>query len=471
MKNNKYDEEMFKLPKPELEDLDELDDIDGGIDPAKNTKKPVNKTVQIVPKTTTVAKKHSVKAIVQKMRIIEAELNQVFFEREEVVRDSFLALVTKQNLFMYGPPGTGKSALTNAINSRIVNSAYFYWLLNRTSDVSEVVGPYSIAQMEHDKFIRITDGKLVEADIGFIDEVWKANEPVLNMMLPIMNERIFFNDGKAHKIPLLTLFGASNEFPEDSVLAALYDRFMFREDVEPIKDASSRIKMYKVYSMQRNKGVNFNAKTFLTLDELYFLQNTCGKVKVPDDILTQFEKMLLTITNEGIIVSDRRRNKCIDILQGSALYNCRNTVTEDDFVSLKNVLWNDLAEIPTVDNIIMKMVNVYQSEINNVMKQFNEIKETIAAETDDSKKTQLVIENKNNFQMLIKKLGTIGKQAKGAGKQVSTIIDKKQEIKAYSNEIMNVAFNIEVEDEDEDEELSPTMPNFDIEGEDDDTAF
>lgn len=88
-------------------------------------------------------------------------------------------------------------------------------MLNKTSDPSEVFGPFSVKAMENDKFLRITTGKLPEAHIAFMDEVFKSNAPTLNALLTIMNEHIFYNDGKPQPVPLISMFGASNEPPED----------------------------------------------------------------------------------------------------------------------------------------------------------------------------------------------------------------------------------------------------------------
>ena len=44
-------------------------------------------------------------------------------------------------------------------------------MLNKTSDPSEILGPFSVKEMENDKFMRITTGKLPEAHIAFMDEV------------------------------------------------------------------------------------------------------------------------------------------------------------------------------------------------------------------------------------------------------------------------------------------------------------
>ena len=98
---------------------------------------------------------------------------------------------------------------------RIENANYFQWMLNKTSDPSEILGPFSVKEMENDKFMRITTGKLPEAHIAFMDEVFKSNAPTLNALLTIMNEHIFYNDGKPVDVPLISMFGASNEPPED----------------------------------------------------------------------------------------------------------------------------------------------------------------------------------------------------------------------------------------------------------------
>lgn len=150
-----------------------------------------------------------------KLGLIEREMNDCFVERDEVIKCMLYALVSGQSLLMLGNPGTAKSLITYELCDRIENGAYFQWMLNKTSDPSELLGPYSIKAMEQDKFLRVTTGKLPEAHIAFIDECFKANAPVLNILLPIMNEKIFYNDGKPNDIPLMTVIGASNEGPED----------------------------------------------------------------------------------------------------------------------------------------------------------------------------------------------------------------------------------------------------------------
>ncbi len=69
---------------------------------------------------------------------------------------------------------------------------------------------------------------LPEADVAFVDEIFKANSSILNALLTLLNERSFDNGAGRMRVPLLCLVGASNEMPENEDLDALYDRFLLR---------------------------------------------------------------------------------------------------------------------------------------------------------------------------------------------------------------------------------------------------
>ena len=66
--------------------------------------------------------------------------------------------------------------------------------------------------------------------IAFLDEIFKANSPILNSLLTLINEGLFFNGSKWWSRPLI--FCGSNELPyKDPELAALWDRVTFRMQV------------------------------------------------------------------------------------------------------------------------------------------------------------------------------------------------------------------------------------------------
>jgi MoxR-like ATPase len=150
----------------------------------------------------------------EKFQKVEEELNSYFVEREEILHGLALAILSESNILLLGPPGIAKSLAVRAWRSHIEGAKYFEWLLTKFSTPEEVFGPLSLRALEEDRYSRITANKLPEAHFAFLDEIFKCNSGLLNSLLPVLNERIFHNDGKAHKLPLLCVISASNEIPD-----------------------------------------------------------------------------------------------------------------------------------------------------------------------------------------------------------------------------------------------------------------
>ena len=333
---------------------------------------------------------------------------------------------------MLGRPGTGKSAIANSLCERITGGKFFSWLLNRTSDPSEILGPFSLKAMEEDKFLRKTTGKLPECNIAFIDEIFKSNEPTLNMLLPLINEKKFFNDGVAVDVPLITLFAASNETPEDDEsLDALYDRLIFRMWVDYVKDPANKIKMYSGF-VNKRAGVNLDSCTTVGLDEIYAIQAKSQQVEVPKDIMHSFVGLINILSKSDITVSDRRQNECFKILQGNAVLNNRDYVTNDDFGSLVYVLWKDKEDVDEIKKEIHKIANPYDEKILDIGSKFSEVVGYIKSITDAQEKCAASVESKGSLDVLMKKLDPIIRDARKAGKDITEMKNLQDEIKAFS---------------------------------------
>jgi MoxR-like ATPase len=91
-----------------------------------------------------------------------------------------------------------------------------------------------------------------------------------------MNERRFHNGRGVEVVPLVTLFGASNELPEDDELQALYDRFLLRFVVSYIDEDFRFLKMLQARPTA--------ARTRLSLDVLQAAQAEAAAVAIPDPI-------------------------------------------------------------------------------------------------------------------------------------------------------------------------------------------
>ena len=114
---------------------------------------------------------------------LRKELRQVFLEREHIIDGFLCSLLAKQHILFLGPPGTAKSALAQTLCGAFEGAAYFSWLLTRFSTPEELFGPISLSALKQDQFTRKTDGKLPQAHIGFLDEIFKGNSAILNALL------------------------------------------------------------------------------------------------------------------------------------------------------------------------------------------------------------------------------------------------------------------------------------------------
>lgn len=375
--------------------------------------------------------------IAKKIKLIGQEIKDVIVERESLIDDCLVAIATGNHIVMIGDPGIAKSMLAREICKRITNGNYFEWLLNKTSDPSEILGPFSLKQLEKDIFIRKTEGMLPESHIAFLDEIFKSNEPTLNALLAITNERIFHNGGKKQSIPLISLIGASNEEPEDEGLSALYDRILFRFIVKPVGDVSNRIKMYNNYVHRRNPQNVNPPMTTVTVDELVDIRIASRYVTIPRDIINQYDALLIDLNvRDKIKVTDRRKNEGLGILQGSAMLNGRDVVTTEDFKHLIAVWWQRPEDVKPITDLIVKLSNPFDAKIAEHNTSIENILKRIT-EAPDSQKTSVVVECKTLLNTIDRDTKNLIKKARDQGKDISKLEDIVNKVNNVQKDIMN----------------------------------
>src|SRR5256714_3456131 len=154
-------------------------------------------------------------------------MEQNFLDKQEIIRLLLVSVAAGEHMLLVGPPGTAKSALVRAF-ARLIDARYFEYLLTRFSEPNELFGPVDIRAFREGTYTRKTETMLPEAEIVFLDEIFRSNSAILNSLLTILNERKFANGSKIQAVPLLSMFGASNEVPNDDNLAAIFDRFLLR---------------------------------------------------------------------------------------------------------------------------------------------------------------------------------------------------------------------------------------------------
>ena len=284
-----------------------------------------------------------------KLQALREELNQTFLERESII-DGLLALyIARQHGLLLGPPGTGKSALVSAASQVFSGAQYFQWLLTKFTTPEEIFGPYSIRALQQDRFERLTTNYLPTAHVAFLDEIFKANSAILNALLTLLNERLFYNNGVPTPSPLITCIGASNELPEGAELAALYDRFTLRYWVGYVQDTDclKQILLSRLTPLQ----------TSVSLDKLTLMQQEAAKLDIPAPVVDGLLTIKDQLETENLVASDRRWKQILRLLQAYAYIQGDAAVSEEHFDLLPDCLWSKPQDRQMIQRIVAKVGN------------------------------------------------------------------------------------------------------------------
>ena len=368
-----------------------------------------------------------------KMNEIIDEVNAEVVEREELVECIAICLLACKNLFILGDTGQAKSYAINEFRKRITGAKQFERLMSKQTDEEQLFGRLDLSSlipgnipkdelMKDEKYKElcdrldglyekyketgensalkdavaisnqltylkqiicalkkdnpkmITDGKIPDSHIVFLDEIFKANDGILNSLLTALNEKVYTNEGQVVNIPVVSFFSASNEIPNfkdstQAILKPLYDRFELKVFTEYVKEKENRMKVLRGKQKKTSKIV----KTCITIDELYEMQEEVIKVIVPDKINELMDDVLCALRRNGIHVSDRKFLGFTPIVQAKAYLGGNSEVSPKDLMILKNYFWNEPSEIPTVGKILEDICeNPVGAEIDTILSMANE---------------------------------------------------------------------------------------------------
>jgi MoxR-like ATPase len=365
----------------------------------------------------------------EKLKKIREELKQIFVERAELIDGALAALLSAQHVLIIGPPGTAKSMLADELCRRIEGANYFQWLLTRFTTPEEIFGAVSLKALEQDDYRRVTSRKLPEAHIAFLDEIFKANSSILNALLTLINERHFHNGKEVVAVPLLTLFGASNELPEEEELTALYDRFLIRFVVNYIAEDFRFLRM-----LESSPQVE---RTCLTLAELSELQNAARNVVIPSHVYRSIADIRRELNKKKIQASDRRYRQTLTLLQAHAYLDGASEVQEKNLFFLEHVLWREPAEHEQVRAAIRELLLGYEQEITELLYESREIRDSALQPGQSSEeRARSLIELHTKLRNILVKIDQILEKAKRLGRPVDRVSSVRSEIEGLQKEML-----------------------------------
>jgi len=280
-------------------------------------------------------------------------LGRFFVHKQELIDLMCVAAVAQEPLLIVGPPGTAKSDLVLKFKDALGmgEGDYFEYMLTRFTEPSEIIGAIDIKELRDGKYIRRKEGKLPTAKLVFLDEIFKSNSAILNILLTIINERKFYQDGVPEPVPLRVMFAATNEIPEQGELAALKDRFVLKVQSRPVQDDYFTELIDVGLQNESYKGLNQKpwAEGHASLDDFLkanryltylFSRRTADargeeandrEVFFPADVFREFQRLVKTLVREDkIFISDRKLVKLYKLFRVRAWLLSGGTVSRDD---------------------------------------------------------------------------------------------------------------------------------------------
>lgn len=314
--------------------------------------------------------------------------------RDEVIDLIALALVAGEHLFLYGPPGTAKSALVREFSS-LVQGRYFEYMLTRFSEPNEIFGPIDIGKLREGVVATVTSSMLPEAEFVFLDELFNANSAILNNLLTVLNERVYRRGAETHQLPLLSLFSASNNLPEDDALQALFDRFLLRCHVNNLPREQLPHLLTSGWLLESSKLL----QSSITADDIRQLSSQIRQVSFAE-VLPSYAEVLLKVRDLGVALSDRRSVKILKLMAASAVLCGRQQVVPGDMWVMRYVwdreeqiqplaaLIHGVLELQSKDVPLHKLATPHETvDAEDLARQLGEIKKEI----DSSPKTLITL--------------------------------------------------------------------------------
>ncbi len=291
----------------------------------------------------------------EKLAELKYRLAERFVQREAEITAILAGLLSGEPTILVGEVGTAKTALIESL-AGMIDAKYFYYLLTRFTEPDEILGVLDINALREGRYVRRTEGKLPQAEIVFLDEIFKASSAIRNILLDIILNKRIFCDGVYVKLPMLALYTASNEISSDIEDLPFYDRLTIRCFVKSVSEDSW------VELIERGIELDLGLKNEKVMDvkDVKTLQNEVNekfrRIKENGDLIRRYIEALVRLKQRGVKISDRRKIKVLKVASAISFVYGEDNVSLDSLAeALKLTAVHDEDDLKKVEQVILEL--------------------------------------------------------------------------------------------------------------------
>lgn len=244
----------------------------------------------------------------ERFRLFFDELRGLYLEREDVIDQAAMALLSREHSLITGPPGTAKSGLASAIVGRIVDErsgapSLFSRQITESTVQTDLVGPIDFkALTETGRTEHFTDEGMLGAVHAHLDEVLDGRDMLLRATLNLLHERELKQGPKvvrgAIECALMTTNRYLAEVLEDSRerLLAFVDRIAYVGFVP--KGFADPANLTRVLEVQAGGRRPPAPSALLTVQDLDVLQDATDRATVHPALFERLAQLLAGFDRE-----------------------------------------------------------------------------------------------------------------------------------------------------------------------------
>ena len=263
--------------------------------------------------------------------------------REQIIRQSFFALMTGEHQLLTSRTGMAKSMLARQIFACFDGAVIFEKQLTKDTMPDNLFGAYDIEAMKRGKMIHNVEGSLVMAHFAFLDEIFDANDMLLRSLLSLLNEKQLVNGEQIIHSSLQSVIAAANYIRVTEILEAVLDRFLYKSYIPENKNLYFQHSIDTVY--QHNFGTIKLPDKKIRLHDFTLVKGLIKSraIEIPSYILLLKNHILRQYIEEtreqvpdkrNFTISDRTAAKSQDLLRASAIMAGRPQANEADLDNL-----------------------------------------------------------------------------------------------------------------------------------------